>query len=58
MHLWYIFYVKGDGVFYFQHVCIFNHEKHCRNVLPRDDPLIYNLQDLLNHFIILILLGS
>ena len=30
-------------IFYCQHVCIFNHEKHCRNVLPCNVSQIYNV---------------
>ena len=45
-------------IFYCQYVCIFNYEKHCRNILPHNVSLICNLQDSLNHFIILILLDS
>ena len=54
------FLFKGDmiNIFYCQNVYIFTHERHCWNVLPCNVSIIYNLQDSLNHFIILVLLGS
>ena len=55
-----IFLCEGGmvNVFYRQYVCILSHEKYCRNVSPRNISLIYNLQDSLKRFIILMFFHS
>ena len=55
-----LIYILCEGemmnILYCQYICIFNHEKNCQNRLNAS--LIYKLQDSLNNFTILILLGS
>ena len=46
------------SIFYYQQVNMFNNERRCQDILPRNVSLIYKLQDSLNIFSYLILLDS